>query len=133
VRVQRWVNDTRGTYWIVGSVARCGTPPVRKTAYERLIEAIEAEEEVEREEERKRNQQEDDAKNRDESTPWLNDHTKWPTRFMGRPLNILAITKKPPSASAKSRRAGLAAGTHHGVTIRWDGRFEERLHAIMPS
>jgi hypothetical protein len=51
--------------------------------------------------------------------------------FKGRPLNILAITKEPPSASPNSRRAGLAAGTHHGITIRWDGRFEERLHAIM--
>jgi hypothetical protein len=131
VRVQRWVNDTRGTYWIVDSVGRCGTPPVPKTAHERMLEALEAEEDMEWEAERRRNQQEDDAKGRDESTPWLKHHTKWPARFKGRPLNILAITKKPPSTSPNSRREGLAAGIHHGVTIRWDGRFEERLHAIM--
>jgi hypothetical protein len=52
-------------------------------------------------------------------------------RFKGRPLNILAITKKPPSTSPKSRRAGLTAGTHHGVLIRWDRQFEERLYTIM--
>jgi hypothetical protein len=77
------VNGTRGTYWIVGSIGRCGTPPAPKTAYERAMEALEAEEDVEREEDRRRNQQEDDAKRRDESTPWLKHHTKWPTRFKG--------------------------------------------------
>ncbi|KAK9341931.1 hypothetical protein V1522DRAFT_433036 [Lipomyces starkeyi] len=131
VTVQRWVDDTRGTYWIVGGVARCEKQMAPKSAYERVLEAMEAEEEVEVEEERKRNQQEDDAKNRDESTPWLKTHTKWPARFKGRPLNILAITKNPPSSSPKIRRTGLAAGTHHGVTVQWDGWFEERLPAIM--
>ncbi|KAH7304499.1 hypothetical protein BKA65DRAFT_560434 [Rhexocercosporidium sp. MPI-PUGE-AT-0058] len=75
--------------------------------------------------------QEDDAKGLDESTPWLKHYIKWPTRFKGRPLNILAITKKPPATSPKIRRAGLTAGTHRGVSIRWDGQFEERLHTIM--
>ena len=65
------MNDTRGTYWIIGSVGRCGTPPAPKPAYERVIKAMEAEENVEREEDRRRNQQDDDAKGRDESTSWL--------------------------------------------------------------
>ena len=69
------MNDTRGTYWIVDSVVRRETPPTPKTAYERVIKAMEAEEEVEREEDRRRNLQKDDAKNRDESTPWLKHHT----------------------------------------------------------
>jgi hypothetical protein len=49
------MNDTRGTYWVVGSVVRCGTPLAPKTAYERVIKAIEAEEDVERDEDRRRN------------------------------------------------------------------------------
>jgi hypothetical protein len=133
VKVQRWVNDTRGTYWIVGSFGRCETSilPASKTSYEQVMEALEAEEDMEFEEYAKRNEQEDDAKGLDESTSWLRHHTKWPTRFEERPLNILAITKKPPSTSPKSRRAGLTAGTHHGIAIRWDEQFEERLHTIM--
>jgi hypothetical protein len=131
VKVQRWVNDTRGTYWIVGNFGRGETSTLSKTSYEQVMEALEAEEDMELEEDAKRNQQEDDAKGLDESTPWLKHYTKWPTRFKGRPLNILAITKKPPATSPKSRRAGLTAGTHRGVTIRWDGQFEERLYTIM--
>jgi hypothetical protein len=76
------------------------------TSYEQVMEALEAEEDMELEEDTKRNQQEDNDKGLGESNPWLKHHTKWPTRFKGRPLNILAITKKPPSTSPNSRRAG---------------------------
>ncbi|PVH70991.1 hypothetical protein DL98DRAFT_617121 [Cadophora sp. DSE1049] len=131
VLVQRWVSDTRGTYWVVS--ANQSTPVPLKTPHELVLEALEVEEEMDREEEAKRNQQEDDAKGLDESTPWLKHHTKWPTRFKDRPLNILAITKKPPAFSSNSRPNGLTAGRCGGIRVRWDGQFEERLHTIMAS
>jgi hypothetical protein len=114
VKVQRWVADTRGTYWVVDgrSLLNLSTSIRSKTSYELAMEALEAEEDMEIEEDAKRNQQEDDTKSLDKSTPWLKHYTKWPTRFKGRPLNILAITKKPPLASPNSRRTRLTAGTH---------------------
>jgi hypothetical protein len=105
VLVQRWVSDTCGTYLVVNT--NQSTPIPSKTPHELVLEALEAEEDMEIKEEAKRNQQEDDTKGLDESTPWLKYHTKWPTRFKDRPLNILAITKKPPAFSLNSRRKGL--------------------------
>lgn len=83
VLVQRWVSDTRGTYWVVN--ANQSAPIPSKSHHEQFLEALEEEEDIEFEEEAKRNQQEDDSKGVDESTPWLKHHTKWPTRFKDRP------------------------------------------------
>jgi hypothetical protein len=129
VKVQLWVADTRGTYWVVdgNDLLNPLTPLPSKTSYELVMEELEAEEDVELKKDTKRNQQEDNTKGLGGSTPWLNHHTKWPTRFKG----ILAITNKPPSASSNSRRVGPTVGTHHSVTIRWDGQFEERLYTFM--
>jgi hypothetical protein len=117
VEVQRWVADTRGTYWIVGSYGRCEplSSSTSKTPHELVLEALEAEEDIELEREEQRSKQEDDSKGLDESTPWLKHHTKWPTRFRDRPLNILTLTKQPPAYSPNSRRNGLTAGTRAGV------------------
>jgi hypothetical protein len=54
VLVQRWVSDTRGTYWVVN--ANQSTPIPSKTPYELVLEALEVEEEMDRKEEAKRNQ-----------------------------------------------------------------------------
>jgi hypothetical protein len=93
--------------------------------------SVEAEDDMEfLEEVAKRNQQ-DDAKGLDESTPWLKHHTKWQTRFKGRPLNILAISKKPPSASPKSRRrwadCGNTSRCHDTVGWTIGGKIQQRF------
>jgi hypothetical protein len=129
VLVQRWVSDTRGTYWVINVTQSAPIPS--KSHHEQFLEALEAEEDIEFEEETKRNQEEDDSKGVDESTPWLKHHTKWPTRFKDRPLNILAVTRQPPAFSPNSRPNGLTAGTYQGHRIHWNGEFEERLHTIM--
>jgi hypothetical protein len=108
-------------------------PRRQRPPHELVLEALEAEEEMELEKEEQRSKEEDDAKGLDESTPWLKHHTKWPTRFKDRPLNILTMTKQQPAYSPNGRRNGLTAGTYQGRTIRWDGEFEERLNAIMVS
>jgi hypothetical protein len=45
VQVQRWVADTRGTYWIVGSFGMYepSSPSASKTSCEQMMEALEAE------------------------------------------------------------------------------------------
>jgi hypothetical protein len=42
VEVQRWVADTRGTYWVVGSYGMCepSLSSASKTSYEQVIEAL---------------------------------------------------------------------------------------------
>jgi hypothetical protein len=92
------------------------------TSYEQVMEALEAEEDMELEEDTKRNQQEDNDKGLGESNPWLKHHTKWPTRFKGRPLNILAITKKTPSTSVRQVTQGVGHGCHESIDdANYDG------------
>jgi hypothetical protein len=52
VEVQRWVADTRGTYWVASSY---GMREPSKSPRELIVEALEAEEHMESEEEAKRN------------------------------------------------------------------------------
>jgi hypothetical protein len=56
VEVQRWVADTRGTYWIVGSYGRCEplSSSTSKNPHELVLEALEAEEDMELENSRKK-------------------------------------------------------------------------------
>ena len=135
VDVQRWVADTRGIYWIVGSSGESEPSPLStsKSPHDLVLDALAEDEDAELQEEEQRDREEDDAKSLDESTPWLKHLTKWPARFGDRPLSILAVTKRPPAYSANSRRNGVTAGTYQGVTVEWDSEFEERLHTIMTS
>lgn len=71
MKVQRWVANTRGKYWIISRYKQCEALPssTAKTPHELVLEALVVEEDVELEKEEQRSKEEDDAKGLDESTP----------------------------------------------------------------
>ncbi|KAH8591926.1 hypothetical protein B0O99DRAFT_631472 [Bisporella sp. PMI_857] len=135
VRVQRWVNDTRGTYWVVGSIVRRETPPTQKTAYERVMEA--AGYGKAGKEGRLKNGK--GRKGGDGTSKKMTLRVEMRARRgssitpSGRRGSRVGHSGSSPSLRSHPLPRPTGAGWRRtpGLTIRWDGRFEERLHAIM--
>ena len=64
------------------------------------------------------------------TTPWLK-HTKWPKLFRNRPLEIIAVSTRPPAEPRDDQNKDYILGAWQGAQLRSPGAAERRLRLLI--